>query len=120
MPCGNGTGPNGMGSGTGRAMGYCSGSDAPGFASAPGRGGLRFENGQGVAARGCGRRRGGAGCRGAWRQAPMAATTAVPKADVRHSDTEGQDWQQQTRAVQTTLDAIMQRLSKLESARPQG
>ncbi|MBU0614456.1 MAG: DUF5320 domain-containing protein [Nanoarchaeota archaeon] len=33
MPRGDGTGPNGMGSMTGRGMGYCAGYNAPGFAS---------------------------------------------------------------------------------------
>ncbi len=32
MPRGNGTGPNGMGSMTGRGLGYCSGDKTPGFA----------------------------------------------------------------------------------------
>ena len=34
MPRGDGTGPAGAGPMTGRAMGYCSGYDAPGFANA--------------------------------------------------------------------------------------
>ncbi len=40
MPRGDGTGPMGMGPMTGRAVGYCSGSGAPGFVNAgPGWGG---------------------------------------------------------------------------------
>ena len=31
MPGGDRTGPRGMGSGTGRGAGYCSGSDEPGY-----------------------------------------------------------------------------------------
>jgi hypothetical protein len=39
MPAGDGTGPAGMGPGTGRGMGYCGGYDAPGWANpGPGRG----------------------------------------------------------------------------------
>lgn len=39
MPRGNGTGPMGMGSRTGRGAGYCAGSGMPGYLnSAPGRG----------------------------------------------------------------------------------
>jgi hypothetical protein len=39
MPAGDGTGPAGMGAGTGRGMGYCGGYDAPGWATpGPGRG----------------------------------------------------------------------------------
>ena len=41
MPGGDGTGPAGMGPMTGRAAGYCAGSAAPGFVSAPGGGGFR-------------------------------------------------------------------------------
>ena len=41
MPRGDGLGPNGMGSMTGRAAGFCAGSSVPGFANATsGRGGL--------------------------------------------------------------------------------
>ena len=38
MPRGDRTGPMGQGPMTGRRMGYCTGSDVPGYASAPGRG----------------------------------------------------------------------------------
>ena len=39
MPRGDGTGPAGRGSRTGRGMGYCAGFDAPGFANpCPGMG----------------------------------------------------------------------------------
>ena len=38
MPLGDRTGPSGMGPGTGRAMGYCYGFDAPGYTRGPGRG----------------------------------------------------------------------------------
>lgn len=47
MPAGNGTGPIGMGPGSGRGAGYCSGYDAPGYVSS----GSNFNRG---------RRRGGA------------------------------------------------------------
>ena len=44
MPRGDGTGPNGQGPMTGRALGYCSGNDRPGFmeSGAGFRGGGRF------------------------------------------------------------------------------
>jgi len=35
MPFGDGTGPLGQGSMTGRGLGYCSGSNRPGYASGP-------------------------------------------------------------------------------------
>ena len=42
MPAGNGTGPMGMGSMTGRGAGYCSGSGMPGYANGGGFGGGGF------------------------------------------------------------------------------
>lgn len=53
MPAGDGTGPMGAGSMTGRGMGYCSGFQAPGFANAgfgrgsAGRGAVPFGRGRG-------------------------------------------------------------------------
>ena len=50
MPRGDGTGPNGQGSKSGRGAGYCSGSKRPGFENGQGRGmgnGLRDGNGRG-------------------------------------------------------------------------
>jgi len=41
MPGGDGTGPSGLGSRTGRALGYCAGYDSPGYTKGPGRGGGR-------------------------------------------------------------------------------
>ena len=68
MPAGDGTGPRGMGPMTGRAAGYCSGYDAPGWANpVPGRGfGL-----------GWGRGWGGGGGRG-WRHRNWYYATGVP------------------------------------------
>lgn len=36
MPAGDGTGPGGVGSMTGRGMGYCNGFDRPGYMNRPG------------------------------------------------------------------------------------
>lgn len=47
MPGGDGTGPEGRGSMTGRALGYCSGSNSPGFAFGRGRGFGRGYSGRG-------------------------------------------------------------------------
>jgi hypothetical protein len=56
MPLGDGTGPRGMGSMTGRGLGYCTGSGQPGYATrVSGRGGAGFNRGSG---RGMGRGRG--------------------------------------------------------------
>lgn len=48
MPRGNGTGPSGMGSMTGRGAGFCAGSKTPGYMNpVPGRG-MRFGRGRGL------------------------------------------------------------------------
>ncbi len=47
MPRGDGTGPLGYGSLTGRRMGYCAGYDLPGFANTAGYGGLGLAWGRG-------------------------------------------------------------------------
>lgn len=61
MPGGDGTGPRGMGSMTGRAAGYCAGYSAPGFANPiGGRGYFGFGRGIGLGL-GLGRGRGGVG-----------------------------------------------------------
>ena len=66
MPRGDRTGPRGMGPRTGRAMGYCSGHDAPGFANpGPGAGGRCAGGGLGLA-RGRGRATPGYGMGMAW------------------------------------------------------
>src|SRR4030042_4634032 len=56
MPRGDGTGPMGMGARTGRSVGYCAGSEMPGYANpAPGRGfGMGFGRGSGAGGRGSG------------------------------------------------------------------
>jgi hypothetical protein len=72
MPAGDGTGPMGMGPMTGRAAGYCSGYDTPGWANwAPGRG-LGLGWGRGAAWGG----RGGWG--GGWRHRNWYRATGVP------------------------------------------
>ena len=61
MPAGNGTGPQGFGPMTGRRAGYCSGNNAPGYATAGGRGGRGFGEGFYGGRRGGGFGRGGRG-----------------------------------------------------------
>ncbi|OQX60997.1 MAG: hypothetical protein B5M51_09150 [Anaerolinea sp. 4484_236] len=87
MPYGDGTGPQGQGPMTGRGAGYCAGTNAPGFATTPGRGrgwGAGFGRGFG---RGAGFRRG----RGGWGQGgafpayptqPYAAAPYTPEQEV--------------------------------------
>jgi len=50
MPAGDGTGPDGKGSRTGRGLGYCAGYNTPGYTKGPGRRlirGLRRKLGRG-------------------------------------------------------------------------
>jgi len=121
MPAGDGTGPMGMGSRTGRGLGYCAGYGAPGYASpAPGRG-LGFGWG-----RGWGRGWGGGG-RGwryqyyatglpGWARAGYAPGWGYgayygPTASAEQET----DWLKgQAEALQRQLDAISQRLEELE------
>jgi len=57
MPRGDGTGPTGMGSMTGRAAGYCAGYNTPGFTNpVPGRGFWRAGRGGGFGGGGRGHR----------------------------------------------------------------
>jgi hypothetical protein len=117
MPAGDGTGPRGMGSMTGRGAGYCGGTDVPGYATAPGRGsGLGWGSGRAWG-------RGGGWGRGffhppfwarrafgrAWgpvgAQAPYAEPTREQEAEYL---------KQQAGYLQGELDAISQRVSELE------
>ena len=70
MPRGDGTGPWGQGSKTGRGLGYCSGYSAPGYTKGPGMGLARgFGRGRGTTVgRGLAwrRGRGGGGFGGNW------------------------------------------------------
>lgn len=59
MPGGDRRGPDGRGPMTGRATGYCSGYEAPGFANQIGKGGFRCRGGGDGWGRSIGRGRGG-------------------------------------------------------------
>lgn len=113
MPRGDGTGPNGMGSGTGRAMGYCSGAQAPGYArtsgAGPGRG-----RGQAGFGRGCGRGRGRGGFGGIWRRGIMDEVQVVMVAQ-EASQTERQYLQGRLKAMEASLAVIKARLESLDS-----
>ena len=68
MPRGDGTGPWGQGSRTGRGLGYCSGYSTPGYTKGPGMGlGRGFGRGRGIGfGGGLAWRRGGGGFGGYW------------------------------------------------------
>jgi hypothetical protein len=125
MPRGDRTGPMGMGPMTGRAAGYCTGSETPGYANpAPGRGfGMGFGRGRGFAGRGF-----GGGGRG-WRHrfyatglpgrmrfggyiAPYGYPTPYQKPD---PEMEKQALTSQAEDLQSELDFIKKRLSEIEA-----
>lgn len=119
MPRGDGTGPNAMGSGTGRAMGYCSGAGNPGFATAPGRGGAPQGGfGQGGFARGgawgCGRGRRGGGVRGVWRPGPGAFAPMDQTVAAATADWQRQDLERQAMNLEASLESVRARLRKLD------
>lgn len=111
MPAGDGTGPQGMGPMTGRGAGYCSGYNAPGYASA----GFGWGLGRG-AGRGGGRGRG-------WRRqyyatgqpgwvrygyAPAwAPQPAAPASEIELLKNQA-EW------LKGQLDAVSQRLEEIE------
>lgn len=120
MPRGDRSGPMGMGSRTGRGLGYCSGANAPGFANAaPGYGGMGWRRGGGMGAgmgrgmRGGGFGRGGGRGRGFWGAAPVYQP--APVAPIQSGAQEQQYLQQQADALQSELEAIKQRLAELET-----
>jgi hypothetical protein len=77
MPVGDGTGPAGLGPGTGRGLGYCGGYDAPGWASAGPGWGFYDRGGRGI--RG-GRWGGyGAGRGGGWGWRHQYYATGLPR-----------------------------------------
>ncbi len=112
MPGGNRTGPNGMGPKTGRAAGYCSGSDVPGSMNPTvGRGG-GFRGGPG-GGRGLANRQGqnwGAG-RGGGRQSRFYE----PVNDPVGSQQSTQALQEQMDQLQTELSDIRERIGELKS-----
>lgn len=113
MPRGDGTGPMGMGSMTGRVAGYCAGNTAPGFAG----GGYGLGRG--------GRCRGFAG--GGYGQRNMFCATGQPgwarfggvNSPLADPETEQAALKGQAEALGTELARIKARLEALESKKPQ-
>ena len=117
MPAGDGTGPRGVGPMTGRGAGYCAGTEAPGYATAPVRGcGLGWGRGMAWG-------RGGGWGRGFFRPpfrmrpafgGPVGPVGAqAPYAEPTRAQ-EAQYLKQQAEYLQGELDAISQRVSELE------
>ncbi len=105
MPAGDGTGPRGEGSLTGRAMGRCAGYPSGGYTTAPGRGG-----GSGFFAR---RGGGGRGWRNRYyetgqRRYPQDDVSFYPR---EHTETES--LKTQVQFVADTIEQIAYRVNQL-------
>lgn len=101
MPGGDRTGPAGAGPRTGRGLGYCNGSNMPGYTNW----GAGFRGGFGFGRGGCGR---------GWRNRFFA--TAVPgwAAYYPTPQQESADLQAQADVLKAQLDAIQTRLNDLQ------
>ncbi len=105
MPRGDGTGPNGLGSMTGRAAGYCGGYSAPGFMNAAFRCGLGRGGGRGL-------RRGfwATGIPG-WARFPGFAAAVHPMSDYQgFYPTDGLDPATETRMLSHQIEMMEQSL----------
>lgn len=113
MPRGDGTGPMGMGSMTGRGAGYCAGYQVPGSGNpVPGRGrGLRFGRGRGMGfGRGFGR---------GWYAAPPAGYPAAVAPQVTQEQ-ELDMLKTQADNFQNALSEIQKRIEELKVGGKQG
>jgi hypothetical protein len=121
MPGGDRTGPAGAGPRTGRAMGYCTGQENPGFVTAgggrgPGRGagGGRRRRGRGGLGPAGGNARGGRGGRfRTWAvEEPATAPVAPPQLDV--SDQPAPDGSAEPASESAELDRLGEQLQALQ------
>jgi len=116
MPGGNGTGPMGMGSMTGRAAGFCAGFGTPGYANAPARRGFGVGYGRAREFRG---RNAGRGFRHMFQATGLPGWRRFGGYDVPYEDTdpdlENQVLKSQVKAMQSELDFIKKRLSEIET-----
>ena len=108
MPRGDGTGPMGMGSMTGRGAGYCAGAVQPGYGMAG------FGRGQGVGRRcatgwGMGLGRG-------FRRGPGFGGTMTSLTQPPQPETEKQLLKNQANTLQAELKQIQKRLAALDAA----
>ena len=100
MPWGDGTGPRGMGPRTGRGFGYCTGYNAPGYATpGPGRGW----------GRGFGRGRG----RGFWARAFGWGPTA-PQPIQPTKEQEAQMLKQEETAIESEIKSLKEELEQVK------
>ena len=111
MPGGNGTGPMGMGSKTGRAAGFCAGFGLPGYSNSPaGRG---FGGGYGR------RRNAVRGLRYGFNATGLPGWMRFGGYDAPYQDPdpnfEKQTLKSQVKTMQSALDFIKKRLSEIET-----
>ncbi len=121
MPAGDGTGPMGAGPMTGRGVGYCVGSQTPGYMNPrPGRGvGMGMGRGAGM---GRGRARGRGRGRGRRRNWFLPGSRDADEYDtppynaVLSDEQTAQTLRAQVQHLEGTLNAIKERISELEGA----
>ena len=119
MPCGDGTGPMGMGPMTGRAAGLCAGYGVPGYANPVAGRGFAFGRGRGYGrARGPGRGRGLGWGRLPW--AWGAPPYGVPRAPEPTPEQEASALRAQAEHLDGVLADIRRRLDELEAAEAGG
>ena len=134
MPGGDGTGPNGLGSRTGRALGYCAGYDSPGYVKGPGRGmgrgygrgygrGIGLGYGRGLAWGGRGGRwagRGGYWGRGAggiFYPTPVysAPIDATPEQTLTVLKQDREFLESELKSLQNSIETVSKRIEELEA-----
>jgi hypothetical protein len=103
MPYGNGTGPSGMGSRTGRGFGFCSGFPYPGYSVGPGFGGGR--------GRGFGR---GFGWRAGFRPGFGPFDYSFPEPYDYSPDQEKDFLKHQISAMEKTIENLKTRLDEVD------
>lgn len=126
MPGGDGTGPGGMGSMTGRALGYCAGYSSPGFTKGAGMG-MGWGRGWGRG-RGGGRGYGRGYGYGRWGTAPYtvpvapvygapvygAPVAASPADQLTMLKQEKQYMESELKGIQGALEDISKRITELD------
>lgn len=100
MPGGDRTGPEGQGPRTGRALGFCSGYDEPGWTAEPGYG---FGRGRG---RGFGRRY--------WRRNPRYGSSQPTTSQPPQNPTEENLLKQHIQDLEAELSNVKKRLREIE------
>ena len=113
MPRGDGTGPAGMGSMTGRAAGYCAGYNMPGYMNPAGeRMGVGFGRGFG---RGLGRGTGGGRGWRFWGHSGNFPYGTIPYGVNYPPEQEAKLLKSQVNFFKGEIEAIQKRLSELET-----